>query len=69
MIERSDKQYLVVDHTKFGQTSFVRICDFDEITAVITDRPLDAKWHEALRSKGCSIIDDDRETSTPELLG
>ena len=66
MIERSDKQYLVVDHTKFGQTSFVRICDFDEITAVITDHPLDAKWHEALRSKGCSVIDSDDETSVPE---
>ena len=69
MIERSDRQYLVVDHTKFGQTSFVRICDFDEITAVITDHPLDAKWHEALRSKGCNVIDDDGETSIPELLG
>lgn len=69
MIERSDKQYLVVDHTKFGQTSFVRICDFDEITAVITDHALDAKWHEALRSKGCNLIDSDQENPIPELLG
>lgn len=69
MIERSDKQYLVADHTKFGQTSFARISDFNEITAVITDHPLDAKWHEALRSKGCAVIDGDEETSVPELLG
>ena len=69
MIERSDKQYLVVDHTKFGQTSFVRICDFDEITAVVTDHELDARWHEALRSKGCDVIDHDLNEGDTELLG
>ena len=69
MIERSDKQYLVVDHTKFGQTSFVRICDFGEITAVVTDSELDAKWHEALHSKGCDIIDRDLKHEDTELLG
>ncbi len=68
MIERSDKQYLAVDHTKFGQTSFVRICDFNEITAVITDRKLDNRWHETLRSKGCGIIDEDGAASPSDIL-
>lgn len=57
MIERSDRHYLVADHTKFGQTSFVRISGFEDITAIITDQPLDASWHEATKKVGCEIID------------
>ena len=56
MIEHSDRHYLVADHTKFGQTSFVRISGFDEITAIVTNRPLDEAWHEKAEQVGCDII-------------
>lgn len=59
MIERSNEQYLVVDHTKFDQTSFVHIGGYDEITAIITNRPLNAEWHKAMQAQGCAIIDTD----------
>lgn len=55
--ERSDKRYLVADHTKFGQTSFVKIGGFDRFTAIITDKLLDEVWHEAILKYGCEIID------------
>lgn len=55
--ERSNEHYLVADHTKFGQTSFVRIGGFDTFTAIITDRPLDAAWHAIATDYGCAIID------------
>lgn len=56
MIEHSDRRYLVADHTKFGQTSFVRISGFDELTAIVTDRPLDDAWYEKAEQVGCDII-------------
>ena len=37
--------YLVADHTKFGQTSFVQICGFDALAGIVTDQPLSAPWH------------------------
>lgn len=55
--ERSDKRYLVADHTKFGRTSFVRIGGFGRFTAIITDKPLDKVWHEEISKYGCEIID------------
>lgn len=68
MIERSNKQYLVVDHTKFDQTSFVRICDFNDITLVVTDQKLNDRWHETLRGKGCGVIDDDNGFISSDML-
>ena len=56
-IERSREHYLVADHTKFDRTSFVHICSYDRLTALITDTPLSEAWHEALESQGCQVID------------
>ena len=75
VLTESDRKHIYLDlQVVLSEEDFAaQLCDIlaraTDFTAVITDRPLDAKWHEALRSKGCSIIDDDRETSTPELLG
>ena len=42
---RAGRVYLVADHTKFGQTSFVQICGFDALAGIVTDQPLSAPWH------------------------
>lgn len=64
--DRSNEHYLVADHTKFGQTSFVRIGGFDRFTAIVTDQPLGEEWHTAAAKSGCVIIDGSMPESTAD---
>lgn len=57
IIRRADECYLVADYSKFGHTSFIKICDFRDLAAVVTDRPQDPSWHQALAEAGCKLID------------
>ncbi|MDY2777287.1 MAG: DeoR/GlpR family DNA-binding transcription regulator [Collinsella sp.] len=56
-IARSNEHYLVADNSKFGHTSFVKISDLDELSAIITCHPLDLAWHQAAEKLGFRIID------------
>ncbi len=56
-VERSKETYLVADFSKFNETSFVRLCGFDSITAVITDKPLSEEWHSAMARWDCKVFD------------
>ena len=56
-VERSKKTYLVADFSKFNEISFRRMCGFDRITAIITDKPLGEDWHQAMNQQGCMIYD------------
>lgn len=60
IIRRSAKNFIIADYTKFDQTSYTHICDFDSIYAVVTDRPLPETWHDALAEKDCTLIDGPR---------
>ena len=44
MIRSARETFLCLDGSKFGKTSFVKIADFSELTAVVTDRAPDADW-------------------------
>lgn len=66
IIERSEKRYLIADFSKFNQTSFMRVCGFEKITAIITDKPLSADWHAAMQKYGCVIYDKDEGQSEAE---
>ena len=74
IIRRSAKNFIIADYTKFDQTSYAHICDFDSIDAVVTDRPLNQKWRDSLDSERCVLIDG-TETfkklalDQPELIG
>lgn len=57
IIKRSKEAYLVADHTKFNQASFITLCGYDCLTAIITDRPLPQEWHTSLQKYGCRIYD------------
>jgi DeoR/GlpR family transcriptional regulator of sugar metabolism len=57
IIQRSKECYLVADYTKFDETSFITICGYDCLNAVITDRPLSQEWHTSLQKYGCSVYD------------
>jgi len=56
-LKRSNKAFLIVDNTKFNKTSFVNICTFDDIDFVVTDQPLEAKWHDYLSERQVTCID------------
>ena len=56
-VERSKETYLVADFSKFNETSFMRLCGFDSITAIITDKPLSEEWHSAMGRWNCKIFD------------
>lgn len=56
-IERSKESYIVADFSKFDQTSFMRICGFEQIKAIITDKPLSEEWHRTMAQYNCSVID------------
>lgn len=51
VIENANSVYLLIDHTKFDKVTFVHTCDFEKITAVITDHYLSAAWKDFLKSK------------------
>lgn len=44
LLKRSNKIYVVADHSKFDKTSFISICGFEDVDGVITDKQLDQCW-------------------------
>lgn len=58
-IRRSNHSYVLADHTKFGRTSFLRICGFDAVGAIVTDEALEPEWCGRLGEMGCTVIDRD----------
>ena len=44
MISQSRKVILLADHTKFDQTAFVQLMNFDEVDYLVTDMEPDDKW-------------------------
>jgi DeoR/GlpR family transcriptional regulator of sugar metabolism len=44
IIENSNKSYIIADHTKFDRVSFVNICGFENINAIIVDKDLSSEW-------------------------
>lgn len=40
MRERAEKMVLLMDHSKMGQSNYYHVFDFEEIDALVTDRPL-----------------------------
>lgn len=55
-IERSGKSYILADYTKFGRSSFLSVCGFDAIEAIITDKPQSDEWTSRLDDCDCSLI-------------
>lgn len=49
------KRYLIVDHTKFGNTSLYKVADFDSFNAVVTDERPPEKWMTFFEEKGIAV--------------
>ena len=64
IIRRSAKNFIIADYTKFNQTSYTYICNFNSVYAVVTDRPLNEAWRSSLSEQGCILIDGQRTLET-----
>lgn len=60
LAKMANEVFLLVDHTKFGITTFVRFAELDEIDTVITDSGIDPEYLEML-------IENDVNVETAEL--
>jgi len=57
IIDNADSVYLLMDHTKFDKTAFVRTCDLQKITCIITDHLLSDAWKELFISNDISYYE------------
>jgi len=55
MIEVSQKTIVLADSTKFGKRGFGRICGFDEIDEIITDKDIPPHMLKELESMGVKV--------------
>lgn len=44
-IQRSKETYLIADYSKFNHTSFIHICDFDDVDYIISDYSPTDEWN------------------------
>lgn len=51
--------YLVADYTKFDQTAFTKICEFDMVNTIVVDEPLSVEWGGFLKNQNINLIDYD----------
>jgi DeoR/GlpR family transcriptional regulator of sugar metabolism len=57
LLKCSNLVYLIADRSKFDKTSFVHICDFGDIDAVVSDYSFSQEWREFLQSKNVNIYE------------
>ncbi len=56
MLNSARENILAVDHTKFGQIAFSKICDIHDIHVIVTDAQPSAEWLEQLRRRGIRCL-------------
>lgn len=56
-IEHSNHTYLVADYTKFDRTAFTKICEFNSINTMISDKPLSQEWHDFAKNSDIILIE------------
>lgn len=56
MVKSAKQHVLAVDHTKFNQIAFSKICDVRQLDIVITDEKPDERWMEYFEAKGIECV-------------
>jgi len=57
VIAQAKKTIVVADHSKFGNSNFVKVCDFDQVDMVVVDRPPTANIMAGFDEAGVDVID------------
>lgn len=55
-IRNARETILLVDHSKLQAPSLYKICDFEDISRVVTDRMPEREWLEFLNEKGIEVL-------------
>jgi len=55
VMEQAKKTIVVADHDKFGNPSFIKVCDFDRVDMVVVDRPPPARFVAAFGEAGVEL--------------
>lgn len=48
MMQQAARSVLLMDSSKFGRKSLVRVCGIDEVERIVTDEGVDPDWRDAL---------------------
>ena len=56
LFEAARKKIVVVDHTKIGRESFLRVADLREIDTIVTDKKADKDFLAGARRQGVAIV-------------
>ncbi|MBU3184733.1 DeoR/GlpR family DNA-binding transcription regulator [Clostridium estertheticum] len=56
MIKQASKVILLIDHSKYDKTSFVKLFDYENIDYIITDKAPREEWLKLLHSNNIEII-------------
>jgi len=56
LLKSSNKSFLIADRSKFDKTSFVRLCSYDDIDAVVSDYNFSQEWIDFLQSKNVEVL-------------
>ncbi|MCB2352879.1 DeoR/GlpR family DNA-binding transcription regulator [Clostridium estertheticum] len=56
MIKQASKVILLIDHSKYDKTSFVKLFDYENIDYIITDKEPREEWLKLLHSNNIEII-------------
>ena len=56
MIKNSVKTFMLLDHSKFENNGFAKICPFEQIDGLITDDGISKETEEALRKRGLRVF-------------
>ncbi|OOM60026.1 HTH-type transcriptional repressor GlcR [Clostridium beijerinckii] len=56
MIKQSNKVILLVDHSKYDKTSFVKLFDYEDIDYLITDIEPNEEWINLLHTNNVEVI-------------
>ncbi|WP_438347502.1 DeoR/GlpR family DNA-binding transcription regulator [Paenibacillus sp. FA6] len=56
MMQRAEESILVVDHSKFGVTTFAQISPIEHISMIVTDSGCSKEWIDAIRELDVEIL-------------
>lgn len=57
IIQNANAVFLIADHTKFGKVSFVNICGYENVDAIIMDTELSDDWHTFCRENDIMLYE------------
>lgn len=56
LLKAGKKVILIADHTKFGTSAVVKVCDLDAVDIILTDVGLGDATKECLLEQGCDLV-------------